>query len=443
MLQIINQYICALIMMAGVLLFGILFFNKRPQISTKKLILLLNFIDMIHLASYLTLNGILKSLIMFLTNLIFYKLTFRITFFKSILSVFIYMITLLLVDLFQIFFIVNILGVSKDYYYNHFAGSILGNICTCVLALIFIVIFKNIFQRIEKTNVEMDNSIVLFSILTFICIGLFFYTIIIEFRLNGDVYLYLIAILILLMSLTSLIKQTIKKNKISIEYDQLLEIMKTYEYEIEKQRILRHESKNEFITIKAKIQDDQENKEIIDYIDEILNEKIEVKNEKYAQLGYLPSNGIKGLCYFKVQEAENNGIDVHLNISKKIAVSSIQNLNIKQQRDFGRILGVLLDNAIEASLTSNEKQLGIEVYVNRKNELKMTISNTYNNKVDKSKLGKEHFSTKDPQRGHGLLLVKVIVNNNKNFRIDTNIQDKIYSQTVTVASIQKNENNIK
>ena len=75
MLQIINQYMCALIMMAGVLLFGILFFNKRPQISTKKLILLLNFIDMIHLASYLTLNGILKSLIMFLTNLIFYKLT--------------------------------------------------------------------------------------------------------------------------------------------------------------------------------------------------------------------------------------------------------------------------------------------------------------------------------------------------------------------------------
>lgn len=439
MWQIINQYVCAVVMMVGVLLFGNLFFNKRPQITIKRLMVLLNYIYIVHIVSYLTLNGILKSLIMFLTNLIFYKLVFRITFSKATLSVFIYMITLLLVDLFQIFFIINILGVSKNYYYNYFAGSILGNVCTCLLALIIIIISKKIFRKLEKFNIEMDISIVIFSMLTFVCTGMFFYTIIIEFKLNGDVYLYLIAILILLMSLICLIKQTIKKNKLSMEYDQLLEIMKTYEYEIEKQRILRHETKNEFITIKAKIQDKQTNKEIIKYIDEILNEKIEVKQEKYAQLGYLPPNGIKGLCYFKVQEAENNGINVQLNISKKIEFSSIQNLNIKQQRDFGRILGVLLDNAIEASLTSDEKQLGIEVYANHQNDLKMIISNTYNNKIDKTKLGKEQFSTKAPKRGHGLLLVKVIVNNNKNFKIDTNIQDKIYSQTITVKSILKNE----
>ena len=128
--------------------------------------------------------------------------------------------------------------------------------------------------------------------------------------------------------------------------------MKSYEIEIENQRILRHEIKNEFRTIRAKICDNQENKEIIEYIDEIVNDKYEIKKEKYAKFGYLPPNGIKGLCYFKVQEAENKGIVVSLNISKRIKNSTIYNLNIKQQRDFGRILGVFLDNAIEASVES-------------------------------------------------------------------------------------------
>ncbi len=39
-------------------------------------------------------------------------------------------------------------------------------------------------------------------------------------------------------------------------------------------------------------------------IDEILKDKITINNEKYAKFGNLPPNGIKGLCYFKVQEAE-------------------------------------------------------------------------------------------------------------------------------------------
>ena len=76
--------------------------------------------------------------------------------------------------------------------------------------------------------------------------------------------------------------------------------MTSYENEIEKQRILRYETKNEFLAIKAKICDKQKNREIIEYINEILKDKITINNEKYAKFGNLPPNGIKGLCYFKV-----------------------------------------------------------------------------------------------------------------------------------------------
>ena len=42
----------------------------------------------------------------------------------------------------------------------------------------------------------------------------------------------------------------------------------------------------------------------IDNYTKELADKYEVNKEKYAKFGYLPANGIKGLCYFKIQEAE-------------------------------------------------------------------------------------------------------------------------------------------
>ena len=95
-------------------------------------------------------------------------------------------------------------------------------------------------------------------------------------------------------------------------------------------------------------------------------------------------------------------------------------------------MGVFLDNAIEASAKSKEKQLGIEIYVGKTSETKIIISNTYNNIVNKSKIGKERFTTKGKNRGHGLLLVKQIVKDNKIFEIKTDIVNDLYIQTLII-----------
>ena len=261
---------------------------------------------------------------------------------------------------------------------------------------------------------------------------MFFYIFTKEFRIDGNSLPYLLVIIVLITILSSLIIQTIKNNRLAKNYDNLLKIMMTFENEIEKQRILRHEIKNEFRTIKAKIYDKQENNEIIEYIDEILNDKYKINKEKYAKFGYLPANGIKGLCYFKVQEAEDLGVNISISISKKVKQSNIYNLTIKEQRDFGRILGVYLDNAIEASISTNKKQLGIEAYVNENKEFKMIISNTYNNKIEKTKIGFERFSTKGKKRGYGLLLVKQLVEKNSKFIPKRNIQNDLYVQIIEI-----------
>ena len=133
-----------------------------------------------------------------------------------------------------------------------------------------------------------------------------------------------------------------------------------------------------------------------------------------------------------MQEAEEKGIQVALNISQRIKQSTINDLDTKEQRDFGRILGVFLDNAIEASLNSNKKQLGIEAYINEEKEFRMIISNTYDNQIEKEKIGKESFSTKGKGRGHGLLLVKHLTESSEVFETRTDIQEKIYVQTIII-----------
>ena len=65
----------------------------------------------------------------------------------------------------------------------------------------------------------------------------------------------------------------------------------------------------------------------------------------------------------------------------------------------------------------------------------MIISNTYENKIDKSKIGKERISTKGKNRGHGLLLVNHIVKENKIFKLNTDVQNGIYTQTITIKEV--------
>lgn len=435
MWQIISDFIGNILIVIGVLIFSRMVLDKPICVTKKRLVMDILLSAVIYTIVMLRFDSIVKTILFVIIMLCFNKDVFKKGNKKSLFLTIMYTLILLVLDVFFLFFVTTVLNMSKDYCYNVFAGSIICNFFVQILIVTLTFLLKKILKNIINNKISTNNKIIIFSILILICSMSFLYTIVREFQFNDNVVLYLVSIIVLLTVLFSLIKQMIDNNRLTSEYDKLLEFMTTYETEIENQRILRHEVKNEFRTIRAKISDNQENKEIIEYIDEIVNDKYEVNKEKYAKFGYLPPNGIKGLCYFKTQEAEGKGIKVSLNISKRIKNSTIYSLNVKQQRDFGRILGVFLDNAIEASVETKEKQVGIEAYVNAEQEFKLIISNTYNNKIDKEKIGIESFSTKGKNRGHGLLLVKQLVNKNDIFKIRTSLENNLYIQTIEIKKL--------
>lgn len=435
MWQVINNFIGNILHIIGMFLVSKICLNKKIQITKIKYLIEILICSSLYTVIMIYFKGTIKTSLMMLTLFLFNKDVFKEKNLKTIFITVLYTLTLLGLDLFVLFFTVEILNISKEICYNVIAGSIGCNLVVQTLTVIAIYISRNLLRKIINAEISNNKKIIIYFILTFLSIALFFYIFAKEFRINGNSLPYLISIFVFITIFISLIKQTMANNKLTLEYDNLLAFMTTYENEIENQRILRHEIKNEFRTIRAKINDKQRNQEIIEYIDEILKEKYEVNQEKYAKFGYLPANGIKGLFYFKTQEAENKGIKVSLNISKKTATSNMYNLNIKEQRDFGRMMGVFLDNAIEASIEAKDKQIGIEVYINKETECKIIITNTYENKLDKNKIGKENYSTKGRTRGHGLLLVKQIVSKNEKFKIETEIRKNIYIQKIEIKNI--------
>ena len=429
-------------MMLGVFCFARIILGEKIKIPKIKLLLLICVVSIFHTIMYLNLEGMIKTILMCLINTYLCSYSFKVSISKSILITFIYMILLIIPDAIELVIATKLLGISEMYYYKVYAGSALGNLSICIPFVILTYFIRKPLRKILNTQVEDNKKIIIYLILTFICIAIVFYQAFSNIKFSLDLIVSIFVMLAFLTILFGLMKQTLENTKLTNKYDKLLEYMITFEQEIERQRTLRHEIKNEFRTIRAKICDKQENKEIIEYIDEIVNDKYEIKQEAYAKFGYLPPNGIKGLCYFKTQEAEDKGIKVSINISKRVEKTAIFDLNIKQQRDFGRMLGVILDNAIEASINSEKKQIGIEVYANTNKECKIIISNTYSNEIDKQKIGKEVFSTKGKDRGHGILLVKQLTKNSNIFEVKTDIQKKIYVQTIIIkGKIKKDVSN--
>jgi len=275
------------------------------------------------------------------------------------------------------------------------------------------------------------------SSITLVMLAIFFYNLIKTFEFNNNIITYLVIIVMLICILLYLFKQKIENEKISKKYDELLDVMKSYESDIEEQRTLRHETKNEFATIKCKLQDKENNKTIIEYIDSVIGEKEKAGSTKYSKFKYLPSNGLKGFFYYKFIEAEKKGINVSINISKQIENSFLKDIETKDFKDLARIIGVYLDNAIEASSTSEDKKLGIEMYL-IKEKIEIIITNTFNNEINLDKIGKESFSTKGKHRGHGLLLVNKILSENNMFEAKNEIRGNIYIQSLKIKDNKKN-----
>lgn len=108
---------------------------------------------------------------------------------------------------------------------------------------------------------------------------------------------------------------------------------------------------------------------------------------------------IKGVLYEKILRALSKGIEPEVKIGDglEVAYPDIQVIN--------RMLGIFIDNAIEAAAETEEQKLVIEVQ-SADGGAVFSVANTCRELPDLSKIFQKGFSTKGDGRGMGLYWVK-------------------------------------
>lgn len=365
---------------------------------------------------------ILRTLIFFMVYGILLKIVFSVDIFKIIIIDFFYFAFLILSDMISIKLFSFVFGTK--YFYEVIAGHLLGNLLVLFPFFTLALIFKNLLRKF--LTVKMKYKLVFILVISLLCIiAIFFAT----FKLgtnSADKLLCIFSILVIVLVIGNSFLQAYKNNQLMLQYDNLLSFIKKYETEIDNQRMMRHETKNQLLTIKSKIIDKEKSTDIVDYIDEILNDDRKINHTEYAKLKYLPSNGLKGLFYFKMITAQENGIHVDVNIAKDIGNGFLSKLDTNSFNQIGKVLGVYLDNAIESAEKTEKKLLGIETFT-KNDDVIFIISNTYDPNV--KKIGR---SSKGPGRGYGLLLANSIISSNSRLSSSTEITPELYIKKLNI-----------
>lgn len=138
--------------------------------------------------------------------------------------------------------------------------------------------------------------------------------------------------------------------------------------------------------------------------------------------------GVYNLITAKYNEALEKGIKVNLTV-----LLDLNDLHMKIY-EFARILGILLDNAIEASSECDEKILNIVFRNESKNNRNIIlIENTYKDKdVDIEQIFNKGVSGKQNHTGLGLWEIRQILKKNNNVNLYTNKNEKYFSQQLEI-----------
>lgn len=126
----------------------------------------------------------------------------------------------------------------------------------------------------------------------------------------------------------------------------------------------------------------------------------------------------------KYHKADQLGIKINLE-----AFLNMNDLHIKIY-EFTRVLGILMDNAIEAAKECDEKVINVIFRKDSRRHMQLLIiENTYTNKdVNTDKIFEKGYSTKKGNTGLGLWEVRQILKKNNNLNLFTTKNDEFFTQ---------------
>ena len=335
------------------------------------------------------------------------------------------------------------------YIFIHIKPEFINYVDLLIYCILAVIITKRVKINLDMIFIKEYRKIHIF-LLSIIIFILIFYNYLSIYSLLGkeDIPLYYMSIItisvffILFSSITyNLVKNTKIKSEVKSE-NQKLEQHKKYILALEKNnneiRKFKHDFNNIILGLDGYINNDDFDKEKLKkYFNSTImnfNNNIELNDIVIAKLNSIKVNSLKSLITNKVLMAQNNNIDVDINIQSEITDFYTDEMQLS------RILGILLDNAIEASLElTDDKKIEVNIIqIDKTTDIQ--ISNTFNNTgIPIADFNKEGFSTKGTNRGLGLSSAHEIANK-LNILLNTETDGNTFVQNLSIEGKYYTEN---
>ncbi len=334
----------------------------------------------------------------------------------------------------MIFALILIYGFGKNFTLikSDVFDTFLGNVIVAIIyaSIFFFSFVRKVYSKfVNLTNKVKNKNLVLGFLLCIISIN--FLMAILYYKL-ASIYLIIINTVLLLIYSCIVYKSIDEKNNsmiIKAENDSLMYSLHQYEDMVDRQRVDNHENKNQLLIIKNMIK--KNDKDVVKYIDTIVKDEKEDDEALYTRVKTIPSGGLQGIIYQKMLVMKDEKIVFSLDVSRDVRKIDLDDFSMEDNYRLCKIVGVLLDNAIEESRKIDDKCIMISLYVDD-GKLVIDVSNRFSGKLDLDKLDEEGYTTKGDGHGYGLSLVKKIMSETDIFENERSIKKDVFKQVIKV-----------
>ncbi|MGX0674376.1 quorum-sensing sensor histidine kinase AgrC [Staphylococcus hominis] len=305
-----------------------------------------------------------------------------------------------------------------------------------LISIILAYTFKIVFKKFKQSYLSINKTYLI--IITIVLVSSFIILLIYSQtpRINNaslKIYgLIFIGIIIFFITLIIIISRYTLRE---LRYRRNMEEIETYyEYTLQiesinnEMRKFRHDYVNILTTMSEYIRENDMDGLKTYFNDNIvpMKDNLQMNSIKINGTDNLKVRAIKGLITTKILQAQEKNIPISIEVPELID-------HIEMNRvDLSRIIGIIIDNAIEASEELEDALIRI-AFINVETSVMFIVMNKCKEDMPKiHELFQDSFSTKGDNRGLGLTTLKEITDTTENVLLDTTIENGYFVQKVEI-----------
>ena len=409
--------------------------------SYKIYLIYIIFIILSFLGSSLT-NAYIRMPILLVIWTILYVFLFNVSIREALVSVIEVQIITLILEVICMIFLMGVLQIDIQVLQSNLFLKLLPNLGMGILTYIVflfkfpIYIRENIIKFIKHLN---SRYVALYLILLMICINVMMAVIYYE---NTTIIIIIMECIIL--SIYTVISILMLKEKNTSEiyrigYEEQQKALQDNVLLLDQECMKNHENVNQLYTIEG-LARNNDTKGILEYIGVVIKEKKQEDNTLTRRIKRIPLATIQGLIYPKLGIMKDNDIDFQVVLARNIKEFDFTKVDMKTNMELCKILGVLIDNAIDEVTKLEDRKIKLELFC-KNGDLHIDVSNNYGKFLDN--MDEVGVTSKEGLHGYGLGIIAQITKQNPKLQNQKNINANRFHQIVIVSnSIDNKKKNV-